>query len=273
MHIRPKPFLIIAVLVLLSLALVACERERPPATVAPVATTAPRGTVAPSPTPPAAATQVTLPGVTGAQATSVPEVGATPTAPAPQPVVVNPEGQTSTDGGESFTYTVQAGDTLAAIAARYNVTQAALVQLNALTNPDALTVGQQLKIPGAAPETDSGTSTTTESTSIYVVQSGDTLAAIARRFGTTTTELVRLNGLADPDRIAVGQKLKVPGVGGTTEPATGGAGGQQQTHVVAAGETLLRIAQRYGVTVKALQDANNLVDPDRIYVGQKLVIP
>lgn len=273
MHIRPKPFFVIAVLVLLSLALVACERERPPATVAPAATTAPRGTVAPSPTPPAAATQVTLPGVTGAQTTPATVVGATPTAPAPQPVVVNPEGQGGASGGASFTYTVQAGDTLAAIAARYDVTQAAIVQLNALADPDALTVGQQLKIPGAAPATDTGTSTTTGSTAIYVVQSGDTLAAIARRFGTTTAELVRLNGLADPDRLSIGQQLKVPSSGSGTEPATGGASGQQQTHVVAAGETLLKIAQRYGVTVKAIQDANNLPDPDRIYVGQKLVIP
>lgn len=269
MSIRPKTLLIIGALILLSLAPVACSRERPPATAVP--TTAPRGTVAPSPTPPAAAaTQVTLPAVTEAQATPAAVTGVTPTAPAPQPVVVSPGAPAGS--GASFAHTVQAGDTLAAIAARYDVTQEAIAQLNGLTDPNVLTVGQQLKIPGT-PAAGAGTSTTaTGGTAIYVVQSGDTLAAIARRFGATATELAQLNNLADPNRIVVGQRLTVPAAGGTA-PSTGATSGQRQTHVVAAGETLLTIAQRYGVTVKALQAANTITNPDRIYVGQVLVIP
>ena len=146
MNIRPKIFVIVVVLVLLSLALVACERERPPATTVP--TTSPRGTVAPSSTPQPPATQVILPGVTGAETTPGAVVAATPTAPAAEPVVGG--AQPAPVEGAYFTYTVVEGDTLAALAVRCNVTQDAIVQLSGLTNPDALAVGQQLKIPGTA---------------------------------------------------------------------------------------------------------------------------
>lgn len=269
MSLRPRSILIIGILLLVSLMLVACERERPPATAVPTIAAPARGTVAPSPTPPVAATQSSLPGT---QVTPGAAGAETPTPPAPQQVVVSPSGQTGTTGTE-VTYTVQAGDTLALIAARYNVTQEAIVTLNALTDPDVLSVGQQLKIPGAS----AGTATTTTaagSTSVYVVQSGDTLAVIARKFDTTVAELVRLNNLSNPDRIAVGQKLTVPAAGSTTTPGAGATpSGQTGTYVVKQGDTLLSIARSYGLTVQAIQAANNITDPDRIYPGQVLVIP
>lgn len=108
--------------------------------------------------------------------------------------------------------------------------------------------------------------------SVYTVQPGDTLGRIAQRFNTTAAELTRINGLANPDAIKVGQKLKVPGGAGATtgaSPTTGGG----RTHTVGQGETLGVIAKRYGVTVAQIQAANNLANPDRIYIGQKLIIP
>ncbi len=278
---RPKWFFSLALLAVLSLALAACARERPLLTETPRPTApAARGTVPPSPTPPLLVTEVTLSGAAGAagaQATApTPAAAVTPTPPAPQQVVVSPAAPgTGTTGVAYFTYTVQAGDTLAQIAARFNVSQEAIVQLNGLTDPNVLTVGQQLKIPGAPPA-DAGTTTSTSpTTSIYVVQAGDTLNAIARRFGTTVAELMRLNNLTNPDRIVVGQKLVVPAAGSgapatDTSPVTGS---QQRTHVVQKGETLLSIARRYGVTVQAIQKANNIANPDLIFPGQVLVIP
>ncbi len=277
---RPKWFLIIVLIAVTSLVLAGCERERPALTVTPAATApAARGTVPPSPTPPPLVTEVTLSGAAGAaggQAPAAAQPVATPTPPAPQQVVISP----STPGGETgggafFTYTVQAGDTLAQIAARFNVSQETIAQLNGLTDPNVLTVGQQLKIPGTPPAGTGTTTTTTPATSIYVVQAGDTLNAIARRFGTTVAELMRLNNLSNPDRIVVGQKLVVPATGGAapgtgTSPTTGTG---QRTHVVQKGETLLSIARRYGVTVQAIQQANNIPNPDLIFPGQVLVIP
>ena len=109
------------------------------------------------------------------------------------------------------------------------------------------------------------------------MQAGDTLGKIAARSGTTVSELLRLNGLSNPDILAIGQKLKVPGTSGaapasvsTPKPA---AGGQGRTYVVQKGDTLLSIARRYGLTTKQLQAANNITNPDKIFPGQKLVIP
>jgi LysM repeat protein len=88
-------------------------------------------------------------------------------------------------------------------------------------------------------------------------------------------QLVQLNNLANPDQIAVGQKLIVPAAGGVAPAAgtTPAAAGQGQKYVIQRGDTLLSIARRFGLTVKQLQAANNIANPDRIYPGQVLVIP
>lgn len=103
----------------------------------------------------------------------------------------------------------------------------------------------------------------------YTVRSGDTLSALAARFATTVSELARVNGIADPDRIHPGQVLTVPGGGGGQ--GTGGDVGTQ--HLVRRGETLSGIAARYGVSVTDLAEANDLPDPDRILAGMRLDVP
>jgi peptidoglycan endopeptidase LytE len=280
---------VIALMILLSLTLAACEKERPVPTPSRSTPQSARGTVAattgtPS-TPSAALTKVTAPaegGTRTVQATPIPVggVSTTTTAAAPQPVVVSTSAVSGS--GQSFVYTVVAGDTLAVIASRFNTTPEGIVQLNGLKDPNKLALGQQLKIPGKAPSagtgsTSTGTTGTSGATSTYTVQAGDTLGKIAARYGTTVTALLQLNGLTNPDILAIGQKLKVPGTSGaapasvsTPKPA---AGGQGRTYVVQKGDTLLSIARRYGLTTKQLQAANNITNPDKIFPGQKLVIP
>ena len=97
----------------------------------------------------------------------------------------------------------------------------------------------------------------------HVVQSGETLTAIALRYGVTVDEIVGANGLANPDRIYVGQTLVIP-----RHDVAG-----QLIHTVQAGESLSILARRYGVTVDQIAAANGLADPNRIAVGQQLVIP
>lgn len=256
---------VIAILALLSVGLAACEKERPISTPSKTTATPARGTVIPTFTPPVAPTQVTMPGTTGAQAgqaTPLPAGVATPVAPTPQPVVINPQATTAAAGQDFFFYNVVDGDTIASIAGKYNVTQEAIVTLNGLADPNNLTVGQQLKIPSVVVE--------------YVVQAGDTLAAIARRFGTTTAKLEELNNLVNPDIIGIGQKLRLP-PGSTdlqaTTTAPGTTGSQAQSYVVQTGDTLTKIAAKFGVTAKQIQNANNLSNPDWIYPGQVLIIP
>lgn len=122
------------------------------------------------------------------------------------------------------------------------------------------------------------------SAATYVVQQGDTLWGISGRFGTTVDAIVRANNIPNPNLIYVGQVLEVPGaptaVPPTAEPP-GPATPQPPpptstpgtTYVVQPGDTLTRIAARFGTTVQVLVQANNIVNPDLIFVGQVLVIP
>ena len=109
------------------------------------------------------------------------------------------------------TYVVGWGDTLSSIARRYGTTVTAISQANGLHNPNLIYVGQRLAIPGAV-------SAPTASSGVYVVQRGDTLAAIAGRYGTTVQNLAQLNGLTNPNFIVVGQRLAVPSEQPTTVP-------------------------------------------------------
>ncbi|MCB0196905.1 MAG: LysM peptidoglycan-binding domain-containing protein [Anaerolineae bacterium] len=114
----------------------------------------------------------------------------------------------------------------------------------------------------------------------YEVQRGDTLNAIARRYSTTVKELTEANNLADTN-IFPGQKLIIPGYRlPKTEPTPDAPPhrplpdvGDQFVYTVVSGDTLSSIAKRYGITVRELIDANQLEDPNRIHIGQKLIIP
>ena len=101
---------------------------------------------------------------------------------------------------------VQRGDTLAAIAARYDTTADALVRANALPNPNFIFAGQRLVVPGSSPEPLPAT------TNAYTVRAGDTLFSIARRAGTSVDAILRANNLVNPEFIFVGQRLNLKSV-------------------------------------------------------------
>jgi len=120
-----------------------------------------------------------------------------------------------------------------------------------------------------------------QSSEIYVVQAGDTLVAIALRYGTTAAEIAAANDLGNPNLIFVGQRLVIPAGGLVAEPAIVAEGkeGEEQspltpeTYVVQSGDTLFLIATRFGLTVSEIALANGISNPDLIAVGQRLVIP
>jgi LysM repeat protein len=107
--------------------------------------------------------------------------------------------------GPSFTYVVQRGDTLFAIARRYGTTVSAIARLNGLVNPSYIYVGQRLRIPGGAP-----LPPPVKCGVWYVVRPGDTVSALALRYGTTVWAIVSANGLPNANRIYVGQRLRIP---------------------------------------------------------------
>ncbi|WP_196000181.1 LysM peptidoglycan-binding domain-containing protein [Clostridium sp. 1001271B_151109_B4] len=104
----------------------------------------------------------------------------------------------------TINYTVQSGDTLSGIAARYGTTVNTLVSLNGISNPNLIYVGEILKVPVSGSGATSNLTSTT-----YKVQTGDTLSGIALKFGTTVNHLVAINGIANPNLIYVGQVLKI----------------------------------------------------------------
>jgi murein DD-endopeptidase MepM/ murein hydrolase activator NlpD len=168
-------------------------------------------------------------------------------------------------------HVVQAGETVFGIAQQYGTTVDAIVALNGLVDADRIVVGQRLLISVAdlrMPE--------------YVVQPGDTLAMIARRHGVPSEELARLNRLANPSLIYVGQRLSMPpSVDDASSGAPADAADRSASprpsdgpvYVVQSYDTLARIAARYEVSVWALAQANQIVNPSVIYVGQRLLIP
>jgi LysM repeat protein len=133
-------------------------------------------------------------------------------------------------------------------------------------------------LSGGVPATAGGASDT------YVVQSGDTLMAIADKLGVPVEELISLNNLTDPSHLEVDQVLKVPRRSGTvptpvpgqpTSQATRAATAGGETYDVQAGDNASDIAARFGITIQELAEANDTtIDELRtLFVGQVLTIP
>ena len=108
------------------------------------------------------------------------------------------------------THTVIAGDTLAKLAATYELTVDDLVRWNAIKDADLITVGQVLKLSGPPAPT---APPVTPAEQIYVVQPGDTVSALAQKFGLRWVDIAAINKLEDMDLIIVGQKLVIPAQG------------------------------------------------------------
>ena len=277
MNNRTRMYIVLPVLLVLVLALAACEKDRPVQT--PTADTAqPSSGQALTTTPGPDATH----GATSAETAATPQsssasqatVGAATPKPAPSLTTVS--APTTQVSGQGSVYKVQLGDTLGAIAKQFGVTTNAIIELNSLTNPDVLLVGQELKIPGpqAAPE-QGGSGEAAEG--VYIVSQGDTLGSIAKSFGVSLAELQELNDITDPDQIFVGQELQIPN-SAAESPATPTSGetptsSEEKTYVVQQGDTLFKIALRFGVTLEALESANNITDANKVYPGQVLKIP
>jgi LysM repeat protein len=128
-------------------------------------------------------------------------------------LIAIPGGQDATTGRSQTivgTHLVAAGESLASIALRYGTTVEAIAQVNGITNPSQIFVGTQLTIAEGVAET---TASEPTGTSVYTVEVGETLAAIAARFGTSVQALIATNAIENPDLIRAGQQLSVPSSG------------------------------------------------------------
>jgi LysM repeat protein len=111
-------------------------------------------------------------------------------------------------------------------------------------------------------------------TEIYIVQKGDMLSQLAVDFDTTTAELVRLNGLSNPDVLYVGQELSVPAGRKNSKTTTKPTGSVKKggTYIIQKGDTLSGIALAAGVSIDDLRSLNG-IKGDTIMAGEELSIP
>jgi LysM repeat protein len=210
----------------------------------------------------------------------------------------------------NIVHNVRAGDTVARLAALYGSTIDAIISANGLNSNGLIFVGQGLVIPvrlappatatpiptgqvTAAVTVTNPTAMPTltsvppvqPTTQTYIVRPGDTLSTIAVRFNTTTSTLAQLNNIVNRNLIYYGQRLVVPTgapslpplptaivipsgtVGPTVTPPV------IRTYRVALGDNLYSIALRFSVPLSRLIQFNGIANPNRIYVGQVLVIP
>jgi len=106
----------------------------------------------------------------------------------------------------------------------------------------------------------------------YVVERGDSLSVIARRFNTSVTRLASLNQLQSRNRIQIGQRLLLP-QDNSQQTSVAAVIAAEGSYTVRRGDTVSLIAARYGVTEQALLGVNGIQDPHRIYPGQQLTMP
>ena len=206
------------------------------------------------------------------QRLTIPATGGAPEVAAAQPAAAMPP----TAERQAIEHVVSAGETLGGIAQRYGTTVPAIRENNEIAGT-VIVPGQRLRIVAAA-AAQAATRTASPAAAPapapapereHLVAAGDNLTAIARRYGTTITAIRELNGI-DGSVIRPGQRLRSPpDLGANGDPGEDAA---VTTHVVEAGETLWGIAQRYGSSVGAIEQANELGSRP-IIPGQRLSIP
>lgn len=171
-------------------------------------------------------------------------------------------------------YVVQPGDTVFAIANRFGLRTSDVLSWNGLTPRSVIYPGQSIRLaPGAAAP--AATAQTTATT--HVVVPGDTVFAIARKYGTSVDAVLGANGLSRQSVIYPGQTLVVSASASPAPPAvaaspTATSAPAAKSHVVSAGDTLFAIAATYATSVSSLYALNGLGPDSIIYPGQRLTV-
>jgi membrane-bound lytic murein transglycosylase D len=180
-----------------------------------------------------------------------------------------------------------------------------LRDLNDLPKGRRLKIGQTIYVPDRTPLKDrslrtartvtrpvsaqavsgGASSTSAGGGKFHVVQSGDSLYTIARRYNTTIDQLSRLNKLSRGKILKIGMKLRLPGSGGdldrnksdsksAAQPGRSGSGpARNRIHIVKRGENLISISQIYNVAVTDIRKRNRIRNPSAVMAGAKLIIP
>jgi cell wall-associated NlpC family hydrolase len=217
----------------------------------------------------------------------------TPPATTPAPVAMLPDADmlvatiSPPEPPKPTTHTVEEGESVRMLAARYGISPETIMVANGMRNPDLLQVGVDLVIL----PTDGV---------LYTLRPGESISKVAERFSVATDDIIRANLLGpDPDLVQPGTKLMVPGAtpvmprrselilqsNGTDQQAASVGGGvglpiddtayavpSTRTYEVQQGDTLAGIADTFGVDVSTILSSNGIDDPDTIHPGSELRI-
>ncbi|MFR0610989.1 LysM peptidoglycan-binding domain-containing protein [Limosilactobacillus balticus] len=199
--------------------------------------------------------------------------------PAAEQQQQTPPKQTETNTTtNSNTYTVKSGDTLSGIAGKFNTTYTQLAQLNHISNPNMIHVGQVLMLHQTIAqntttnhqESQQNKQVTTSANGTYTVKSGDTLSQIAARFNTTTSALASTNHISNPNLIEVGQQLRINNSASAQKATSHYSTTNNRSYVVQSGDSLSKIAAYHGLNWRSIAAKNNIQSPYTIFVGQRL---
>lgn len=189
-------------------------------------------------------------------------------------------------------YTIQPGDTVTAIAAKFGLRVNDVLAANNLSNNSLIFPGKTLKLQGgnstasAAPATTPAAPASSSDTN-YTIKPGDTVSGIAAQFGLRVSDVLAANNLSNNSLIFPGKTLKLRGgvseptlaasvvvaaspAPATPAPAPAAMGG---SYTIASGDTLTSIAAAHHVGIAELMSANQLSRTSIIYAGKKLTIP
>ena len=176
-------------------------------------------------------------------------------------------------------YTIQSGDSLWAISKKFGISRDELHSVNPGLTVN-IQVGQVINVPRSASATAAVSSDRSYQApapavtqgNVYTVKSGDVLSRIAANQGVTLSELRSANQLSG-DLIRVGQKLVIPLPEGAIGSTAFQRRGQGLQVVVAPGDSIFSIAERYNVVPRDIVLLNNIRDPALVNPGQTLFIP
>ncbi|MDX1616214.1 MAG: LysM peptidoglycan-binding domain-containing protein [Candidatus Promineifilaceae bacterium] len=176
--------------------------------------------------------------------------------PPPQPTETGPA-----------VHVIQPGETLLGIAEQYGTTVETLQLLNDIQDPATIYAGQALVLPGGEGA---------RATLVHLVQVGESLNGLAVQYDSDVATIAAANRLIHPERLVVGEPLRVvgqPPPGAEAAADTSATTITGRVHVVEPGDTLLAVAAAYGVSPAAVRAANNLSWTDPLLLGQRLRLP
>ncbi|WP_413288365.1 LysM peptidoglycan-binding domain-containing protein [Bdellovibrio sp. HCB337] len=203
------------------------------------------------------------------------------------------------DAGDTQVYRIKRGDSLHTIARKYRTTVAYLRDLNDIPKGKRLKIGMKVYVPDRTPvapkrnvivakkksnseqpQARAPESTLTANGRFYIVQSGDTLSSIAKKYSVSINELKRANNIRRGRLLKVGIRLQIPGDASNNDgakrmPASAKrkVAAKSKYHVVKKGDNLFSIADKYKVSLDSIQLSNKKLNPSKLFVGARILIP